>query len=663
MNPKPDPQNTQEEQKRLLVAVLLSVAILIAFHFLYEKPRMEEIKRQQEIAEALKGDASVPADEGTAEGGDITGDEVALPRNEVLEKQTRIRIETPALKGSLPLTGNRIDDISLAKYFTTTAETDNVVLFSPSKTDAPYYAEFGWVAGGGAPVTLPGKNTQWTLRGDNDTLAPDSPVTMTWNNGEGLLFERRISIDENYLITVKQSVINNSGQTVELYPYSLISRHKAPETTTTLIMHEGPIAYLDKELQEYDYEDMEDEKLVEFEDDQGWLGITDKYWLSALIPDQKEMVKARFVYTEKGEEIKHFQVDLRGEARTIAPDTAASDTMYLFAGAKELSVLNTYENQLGMPHFDLAVDFGIFYFLTKPFFLALTWLFAATGNFGVAILIFTVLLRVLVFPMANKSFISMAKTKEVQPKLMELRDKYKDDKQRLQEEIMKLYQRENVNPLSGCFLMFLQIPVFFALYKVLYVTIEMRHAPFFGWIEDLSAPDPTTIFNLFGLIPWDPPQMLMIGIWPCIMLVTMVLQRRLQPEPPDPMQAKVMAMMPFMIAFILAKFAAGLVVYWAWNNFLSMIQQYVIMRRMGVPVSLLSRPTREDIQAAGKSLMSEPDAESGDADKSADTPAEKQESGKTAEKKTSGKKTGKKTGNKTGKKGRKKGGGPAKNPA
>ena len=408
-----------------------------------------------------------------------------------------------------------------------------------------------------------------------------SLVILTWDNGAGLVFKRTIAVDANYMFTITQEIINKSPKAETFASYGLISRWGTPETTDFYILHEGLLGVFDDTLDEIDYDDIQSDKVVQKKSTGGWIGITDKYWLAALVPNQKDPINARFLYN-KINKSDTYQVDFVGPAQTVAPGARIQTESQLFAGAKQVRLLDAYEQQFGVKRFDLAIDFGWFYFLTKPIFYALLWLSDRVINLGLAILILTIGIKIAFFPLANKSYVSMSKMKKLQPKMVQIRERVGDDKMRMQQEMMELYKKEKVNPASGCLPILVQIPVFFALYKVLFVTIEMRHAPFYGWIDDLSAKDPTNLFTLFGLIPWAPPDFLSIGIWPIIMGVTMFLQQKLNPQPADPVQAKIFMFLPLFFTFLLSTFPAGLVIYWAWNNLLSILQQWVIMRRMGI---------------------------------------------------------------------------------
>jgi YidC/Oxa1 family membrane protein insertase len=502
-----------------------------------------------------------------------------------------VAIETPSLKGSLALKGGRIDDLALSKYReTVNPKSPAIELLSPWGSPNPFYAEFGWVAAAGVIAKVPGSDTEWQREGAG-ALGVGQPVTLTWDNGEGLLFRRTIAVDENYLFTIKDEVDNKSSVPVTLYPYALISRHGTPQTLGYYILHEGLIGVLGDKLEEVHYSDLEKKKSISYDTTNAWLGITDKYWAATLLPDPSAHLKARFALGTIGT-VKTYQADYLLDAQTIQPGATGGANARLFAGAKEVGIVDGYEKHLGLNKFERLIDWGYFYFITKPMFFVIDYLYRLVGNFGVAILLVTVLIKIVFFPLANKSYASMAKMKTVQPQLLALRERYADDKMKQQQAMMELYKKEKINPLSGCLPILIQVPVFFALYKVLFVSIEMRHAPFFGWIKDLSAPDPTTIFNLFGLIPWDPSQVpvlgpyLMIGVWPLIMGVTMFVQMKMNPTPPDPTQKMIFDWMPVIFTFMLASFASGLVIYWAWNNFLSVLQQGVIMRKHGAKIEL-----------------------------------------------------------------------------
>ena len=517
----------------------------------------------------------------------------AVTRVAALKASARIPIDTPSLQGSIALTGGRIDDLALIKYRETVdPKSPPIVLLSPSGSPEPFYAEFGWTGEAGTNVKLPTSETVWT-QSSSGALSVGHPVTLTYDDGQGLEFRRTIAVDDKYLFTLKDEVVNKSAKPVTLYPYALISRHGTPTTLGYYILHEGLIGVLGNDgLQEITYKKAEEKKNINFDVTNGWLGITDKYWAATLLPDTDAHLKAHFTAGKLGT-LDTYQTDYLLDARTIAPGATTSANARLFAGAKEVQVVNAYEKQLNLNRFDLLIDWGWFYFITKPLFMVIDYLYHLVGNFGLAILIVTVLIKAAFFPLANKSYASMAKMKAVQPQMAALRERYPDDKAKQQQELMALYKKEKINPLAGCLPIAIQIPVFFSLYKVLFVTIEMRHAPFFGWIKDLSAPDPTNIFNLFGLIPFDPTTVPMVGhflhvgAWGVIMGITMWAQMKLNPAPPDPTQKMIFDWMPLIFTFMLASFPAGLVIYWAWNNSLSVAQQSVIMRKHGAKIELI----------------------------------------------------------------------------
>ncbi|MAO54388.1 MAG: membrane protein insertase YidC [Rhodospirillaceae bacterium] len=582
------------ENKNLILAVVLSVAVLLGFE-LYFKNTTPAPQQTAETGQpgqpgqspsALPGAPSSGAALPQAPGAPAVpgGPAPQATRTEVLAETPRVRIETPRLTGSISLKGGRIDDLILADYRETLEpDSDPITLLSPRGVKDAYFAEFGWISPAGADgkpaVKVPDADTVWTP--SSKTLAPGTPVTLSWDNGQGQVFKRTYTIDENFMFTVAQTVENAGSDAVELFPYGLVSRQGTPETSGFYILHEGLLGVNNGELKEVDYDDLQETKQETSTGTGGWIGITDKYWLTALIPGKDTEVTKRYVYRKAGV-VDTYQVDFLGAGVKVAPGASGAAENRLFAGAKQVKVLDAYEESLGIERFDLAIDWGWFYFLTRPIFYGLLWLEVHFGNLGLAILLLTVGIKLAFFPLANKSYESMSKMKKLQPEMTKLRERYGDDKVKLNEEMMSLYKREGANPASGCLPILVQIPVFFALYKVLFVTIEMRHAPFYGWIHDLSAADPTNLFTLFGLVPWPAPDIMHLGVWPLLMGISMFLQQKLNPQPTDPMQAKVMMFLPVLFTFLLAKFPAGLVIYWTWNNLLSIAQQWVIMRRMGV---------------------------------------------------------------------------------
>lgn len=572
------------DQRNLILAIVASVAIILGFQYFYEAPRLQNVAEMtaEQSAESTLPTPDMPAGTEAAPGavGAPLSPEVA--RSQALAESVRLPIINTHLAGTLALTGGRIDDLILTDYQETIdPDAPDITLLSPQGVGDTNFAQFGWVPAD-SETEVPGGESQW--QSNADRLAEGNAVEMRWSNDQGLDFIRRIDIDDDYMFTLTRQVSNTSDAPVTLYPYSLISRWGTPDTMGFYILHEGPIGVFDEKLEEIDYDDLVEDGNVEFTSSGGWMGFTDKYWLTALIPDQANPMKARFSQTLTNGQ-NRYQVDYLGEAVTIPAGGSIEVVDRLFAGAKVVDLLDGYSESYGIPLFDRAVDFGWFYFLTKPMFHVLHFFYQQVGNYGIAILLLTLLVKILFYPLANKSYRSMSQMKKLQPEMVKLRERFGEDKQRMNQELMALYKKEKVNPMSGCLPIIIQIPVFFSLYKVLFVSIEMRHAPFFGWIQDLSAPDPTTIFNLFGLIPWDPPQFLMLGVWPLLMGLTMFLQQRLNPQPADPIQAKVMMFLPLMFIFLFASFPAGLVVYWTWNNILSIAQQWMIMRRMGVKVS------------------------------------------------------------------------------
>jgi YidC/Oxa1 family membrane protein insertase len=588
------------EQRNIIIAAVISIAIIFGFQFLYEMPRQQ---RQQELAQqqAAQQPLQPPAGEtgpgstpGSTAGSTATAP--ALPeaapsfadRATALAQSARVKIDTPRLSGSISLKGARIDDLVLKNYRLTIDDVSpNIILLSPQGTQDAYYADFGWLAGPG--VAVPGPDTVW--QADGDTLTPARPVTLSWSNGQGLTFRLALAVDQNYMFTATQKVENGGAATAELFPFGVIRRSGTPPTQGLFILHEGMIGVLEGTLKETNYDDIREAGTETYDGTGGWLGITDKYWEVALVPDQAMQITGRFAHTLSGQ-TDIYQADYRGAALSVAPGGSAEAAGRLFAGAKEVRLIDSYRDALGIPLFDRSVDFagylGLFLTLiAKPLFYLLDYIFQVVGNFGVAILLLTVLVKLAFFPLANKSYRAMSRMKLLTPEMTKLRERFKDDKARLNQEMMALYKREKVNPAAGCLPILVQIPVFIALYQVLFVTIEMRHAPFFGWIQDLSARDPTSIINLFGLLPFAVPDLgplsiISIGVWPIVMGITMFVQQKLNPAPPDPVQARIFMMLPIVFTFMLGQFAAGLVIYWAWNNTLSIAQQRLIMWRMGV---------------------------------------------------------------------------------
>ena len=601
------------DQKNTILAIVLSALVLIGWQIWYGPQMVDRQKQaQQQTPPSGPSQPGTPATPG-ATPGSTPGAPPAPPgaqpgqqaqprsREAALALAPRVRVETPSLAGSISLKGGRIDDLALVKYRETVdPKSPAIVLLAPSGSPHPYYAELGWTAAAGTAVKVPDAETVWRQQGSG-TLGVGRPITLVHDNGEGLEFRRTIAVDENYLFTVEDQVANKGGAPVTLYPYALISRHGTPETLGYYILHEGFIGMFGDRLQEETYANVEKQKLISFSSANAWIGFTDKYWAAVLLPMPTDKVQAQFAAFQNG--TKRYQSYYNLDAQTIAPGASGKVATRLFAGAKEVSIVDDYNDRLGLNRFDKIIDWGYLYFITKPMFLALDWIYRRVGNFGVAILIITVIIKLVFLPLANKSYASMAKMKAVQPEMMAIRERYADDKMKQQQAMMELYKKEQINPIAGCLPILVQIPVFFALYKVLFITIDLRHAPFFGWIRDLSAPDPTTIFNLFGLIPWDPSQVpvlgpfLMLGVWPIIMGITMWFQMKLNPPPPDPTQQMIFDWMPVIFTFMLASFSAGLVIYWAWNNTLSVAQQSYIMHKHGAKIEL-----GDNLKATGRKI-------------------------------------------------------------
>ena len=592
------------DQRNLVIAIALSLVVILAWSFLYDVPRVErERARQQQAVEQQVGErptagtgqpaAPTPADALPA-APTTAGAEPgpAMDRAALLEAGPRVAIASPRLEGSISLTGARIDDLSLIDYRVTVApDSPEIILLSPSEAPDAYFADFGWAAADPS-VVLPRADTVW--QADGEILGLYQPVTLTWDNGQGLTFIQSYEVDENYLFTVTQRVENTGVASVTLFPYGRISRTGTPKVSPWWFMHEGPVGVLNGTLKEAYYDDetcwfsclnVQGEGQIQETSVGGWIGIKDQYWLVALVPDQGSAFEARFTYRNPGQGIDKYQVDyVEQGGQVLAPGTAIQTTSHLFAGAKEVRVLEGYADELGVERFHMAIDFTKFYFLTIPLHKVLLFFYGLLGNYGLAILLLTVIIKIVFFPLANRSYRAMSRMKKLQPKMVKIRERFKDDKQKMNQELMALYKREKANPVSGCLPVLIQIPVFFSLYIVLFVTIEMRQAPFFGWVKDLAAPDPLGLLTLFGLFDWEPSGMIAainIGVWPIIMGVTMYLQMKLNPQPADPVQAKLFAILPFVFTFILARFPVGLVIYWAWNNLLSMAQQWMIMKRAG----------------------------------------------------------------------------------
>ena len=553
------------DSKNVLLAVILSTAVIVIWSVMFPPPEIENtISDDTTIIEKNESKPQAPKIK-------IKEPDKKITRQDAIKQSDRINISNEKIFGTISLNGALIDDVTLKNYKETLNEdSKQVVMLNPKKSENGYFLETGWATS--ENIKVPNHNSKWRVIGNN-TLTPKQPVTIQWNNNEGLIFKKKLTIDDKYLIIIEDSVQNLSQKNINLFHYSQITRNKKPDVQNFYILHEGLIGVVGEELKELSYEDII-EKKESYKNNSGWFGITDKYWLSAIIPQKGKNFNAEFTYD------KQFKANyIITDPTIINSNETKKNVATLFIGAKEVSVVDGYAEQSGINKFDLAIDWGWFFYFTKPIFFVIDYLYKISGNFGIAIILLTAAVRLIFFPLANYSFVSMAKMKALQPEMQRLKDLYKDDKQKIQMEMMNLYKREKVNPVSGCLPVLIQLPFFFAIYKVLFVTLEMRHAPFFGWIQDLSAPDPTTIFNLFGLIPWDPPSFLIIGIWPILMGLTMWIQQKLNPAPPDPIQAKIFMFFPFFLTILLASFPSGLVVYWTINNVLTMAQQYVIIRK------------------------------------------------------------------------------------
>lgn len=581
-----------DDKRNLIIFIIVSLVLWFGFDHFVLQPKVEAARAAKEAA--LKAAAADQSVNHMADAADKV-----LPRADVIAAQKRINLGNDMIFGTMALKGGRIDDVSLADYFVTLKKKDHVALFSPAGSEHAEYADFGWMPASGSAVKTPNKDSVWQLSGTNADLAPGRPVTLTWDNGQGLLFERTYSLDKKFMFTVKRRVINNSGAPVTLYPYALMAQNGYPsDYLHRWVVFEGLQAYVGKDLKEFSYDKMVKQGKAEFSGQGGWMAFSDHYWLTSLIPAQDQDMKYSFRYTpdKSGDKKKvgRYQIDMTGAARTVQPGAASDVTSHLYVGTKNLKTIEAYGKDLKIGHFDLTVDFGLFYFLTKPFYHILMFFAHLTGNFGLAILCLTLCVRILVFPLANTTYRSFAGMAKMGPEMQEIKKHYGEDKARMQEELVKLYEREKVNPMAGCLPMLIQIPVLFSVYKVLAISLEMRHAPFFGWIHDLSAPDPTTVFNLFGLIPWTPPHALMFGAWSCAMLFFMILQKKLTPPPSDKMQNYMMYFFPYFISYTLSKFPSGLVIYWTFSNGLSVLQQYIIMRRAGADIFLFKSKTEKE---------------------------------------------------------------------
>ncbi|WEK03675.1 MAG: membrane protein insertase YidC [Candidatus Devosia phytovorans] len=592
-----------ENNRNIILAIVLSMIVLFGWQFFVAGPQMERAQQQAQLAneQAAAADPGLatPATPGApgqaAAPAANTGTQTYASRDEAIAASARVSIDTPDLSGSINLTGALIDDLRLKQYRETVDETSPIItLLTPAGVPNAYFAEEGWLPVAGNSIAVPTAQTVWTVEGANTALTATTPVTLVWDNGAGLTFRRTISVDEHYLFTVSQAIDNQSGGDVALYPYARVTRHNTPHVANFFIQHEGPHGVLgSNNLISKKYTDLQHDQVARFDNTTGWLGFSDKYWATAALPPAGTGINAQFTWKNSAGYDDYQTSYVETAPVVIAAGASATRESYLFAGAKEESVITALQQQYSFDRFDLLIDWGWLWFITKPMYFLLTFLNGIIGNFGLAVLAVTVIVKALFFPLASRSYASMAAMRRVQPEMKSIQERLKEDRPAQQAAMMELYKKEKINPLSGCWPVLIQIPVFFALYTVIFISLDMRHAPFFGWIQDLAAPDPTNIFTLFGLIPWNPTvvpiigSFLHLGVWPVIMGITMWVQMKLNPPPPDPTQAMIFNYMPIIFTFMLGTFPAGLVIYWAWNNTLSVTQQWFIMKRHGVEVNLI----------------------------------------------------------------------------
>ena len=559
-----------DNQKNLLLAVVFSIAVLFGFDFFFGPNKTVQKDNIIVNSESLKNDKSSSID---TEAPSIKAPpSLSLKQNNNYNEK-RINFKANIIEGSINLFGATIDEIILSDYFETIKKEKKIKLLQKENSNSPYFLRMGW-ASTDKKLMLPNKDSLWKSK---TKINNNDPLEIEWASNQGLKINRKISFDENFMITIEDIVLNQTGNNVELTNYSYIRRKNHRPENKFFILHEGPLGVFNDTLKEFSYEDFEEQSIVESSTN-GWVGYTDHYWQVAIFPDTEEPFKAEVRKIKNS--VNSIQIDfINDNLKTVKPGETLTVKSYVFAGAKEVPLIDNYIKTLKVNKLDLSVDFGWFYFLTKPLFYALNYLSVLFTNFGVGIIILTIFIRIILFPLANKSFKSMNSMRILTPEIQRIRERYKDDRNKMNQEMFALYREKKINPAAGCLPILIQIPIFFALYKVLFVSIEMRHAPFFGWIKDLSAPDPTSLFNLFGLIPWDPPMFLTIGIWPLLMGLTMYLQQKINPPPPDPIQAKVFMMLPFIFTFLLATFPSGMVVYWTVNNVLSIGQQYILLKK------------------------------------------------------------------------------------
>ena len=554
-----------DNQKNLLLAVVFSLIILIGYDFFFA-PKKNELNKTQfneNISEEIS-DKDTPSIDTS----------LVKKSNKNKSSEKRIQFKANRIEGSINLFGATIDDIILSDYFQTIEKKEKVRVLNKESSSSPYFLRMGW-ASTDKSLELPNKDSLWTASKQN---FKNEKIKLEWSNAKGLKIKREISFDQNFMITITDEVINGTSETIDLTNFSYLRRKNYEPENKFFILHEGPLGVFNDTLKEVSYDELQENKEIVQSTKNGWIGYTDHYWQVAIFPDTNESFKARFKTLNNRR--NSIQIDfINDNVKSVEPNQNLITKSYIFAGAKEVPLIDNYIEELNVNKLDLSVDFGWFYFLTKPLFYALNFLSTKFQNFGIGIIILTIFIRIILFPLANKSFKSMNSMRILTPEIQRVRERYKDDKQKMNQEMFALYREKKINPAAGCLPILIQIPIFFALYKVLFVSIEMRHAPFFGWIKDLSAPDPTSLFNLFGLIPWDPPLFLTIGIWPLLMGLTMFLQQKINPPPPDPIQAKIFMMLPFIFTFLLATFPSGMVVYWTVNNVLSIGQQYILLKK------------------------------------------------------------------------------------
>ena len=554
------------ENKNVIAAISLSAAVIILYSLFFQ-PDPEVVKKNLAKQNNQVSNTDTPSLEKNE-------NFIKLSREEALKENDRIKFENDNIIGSISLKGATIDDLTFKDYNVELNGNESVKLLNPRNVDDGYVIESGFVTNN-KNIDIPNASTLWKISGNN-ILKVNNPIKLSWSNNQGITFEKHISLDDQFLFTIKEKIINKSDKSYNFYSYGQIIRNELPEISGFYILHEGFLSVLDDELIEEDYDDIQEKKFTQIAQE-GFVGISDKYWITSIIPQKGKEFKTTFDYKNK------FRANyISTQGAEVGPNSSFEEKIQIITAAKRVNIIDGYAEKLNINKFDLVIDWGFMYFITKPLFFALDYFFKLLGNYGLAIIAVTVCIRLAFFPLANFSFKSMGKMKLLAPEMARLKELHKDDKMKLQQAMMALYKKEKVNPMSGCLPILVQIPVFFAFYKILFVTLEMRHMPFYGWIKDLSDRDPTSIFNLFGLIPWDPPSFLLIGAWPIIMGITMFIQQKLNPTPPDPIQAKIFMFFPLFLTVILAPFAAGLVIYWSFNNIFTMIQQYIVQRKMTV---------------------------------------------------------------------------------